>query len=98
MPTYLINQLTVMCTTRSERTLSSIRYQKECVESNMDGQTDSHSNYSAHLRVVPSLNIFVVIDNCDLHILFFFFFFFFFFQVNIDFMFSAVLYVSYTSC
>ena len=36
----------IMCTTRGERKSISIRCQKECVESKLDGQTDSHRNYS----------------------------------------------------
>ena len=50
------NRLTVMCTTRGERRLISIRYQKEFVESKLDRQTDSHSDYSAHLRVVHNFD------------------------------------------
>ena len=68
-----------MCTTRGERRLISFRCQKECVESKLDGQTDSHSVYSANPRVVQnfytkSIRI-VDKDNFDLHI----------FQFNIDF-------------
>ena len=51
-----MNQLTVMCTTRGERRLISIRCQKECVESKYDGQTDTHSEYSAHLWVVQNFD------------------------------------------
>ena len=46
------------------------------MESKLDRQTDSYSDYSAHLRIVQ--NFFtkplkaVVIDNFDLHIFFFF--------------------------
>ena len=55
-----------MCMTYGERRLISIWWQKECLESKMDGQTDSHSDYSAYLRVLhnfdtKSLNI-VFID------------------------------------
>ena len=44
------NQLTVMCTTRGERRLIRIRCQKECVESILNGQTDSHSDYRSKLQ------------------------------------------------
>ena len=37
---------------RGERRKISIWCQKECVESKLDGQTNSHSDYSAHLWVV----------------------------------------------
>ena len=43
-----------MCTTYGERKSMGIRCQKKCLESKFDGQTDSHSDYSAYLRVVPS--------------------------------------------
>ena len=42
------NQLTVMCTTHGERRLISIRCQKECLESKLDGQTGPHSDNSAN--------------------------------------------------
>ena len=42
-----INQLTVMC-----RPVMNVRCQKECVESKLNGQIDSRSDYSAHLWVV----------------------------------------------
>ena len=69
-----------MCTTRGDCRLISILCQKEFVESELNGQTDSRSDYSVHLRVVQnfftkSLNI-VFIDNFELHI----------FQFNIDFV------------
>ena len=32
--------------------LNSVRCQKKCVESKLDGQKDSHSNYKAHMQVV----------------------------------------------
>ena len=41
-----------MYTTHGERRLTRIRCQKECLESKLDGQTDSHNDYSAYLRVV----------------------------------------------
>ena len=41
-----------MCSTRGERRLIRIWYQKECVESKLDGQTDSHSDYSLQLWAV----------------------------------------------
>ena len=44
--------MSVMCTTRGDRRLISNRCQKECVESKIDGQTDSHSDNSAHEQVV----------------------------------------------
>ena len=44
----LNKQLTVMYTTHGERRLISIRYQKECLESNLDGQ-------SAYLGVAHKL-------------------------------------------
>ena len=50
------NQLTVMDTTRGERRLISIRCQKEFVESKLDEQTDSHSEYSAHQWVVQNFD------------------------------------------
>ena len=43
-------QLPVMCTTHGERRLISIRCQKECLESKLEGQMDSHSDYSANFR------------------------------------------------
>ena len=43
------NQLDVMCTTHGERSLVSIRCQKECLESKLDGQTLSHSDNSLYL-------------------------------------------------
>ena len=74
------NQLTVMFTTRGEGTaLISIQCQKECVESKLDGQTDAHGDYSAHLPDVQNVDTrtySVVIDNFDLHI----------FPFNIDFV------------
>ena len=48
---------TVMCTLRCERSISiSIRCQKECAESKLDGQTDSPSDYSAQLGVVQNFD------------------------------------------
>ena len=47
----LIKILTVMCSTRVERRLIRIWYQKEYVESKLDGQMDSHSDFSAHMWV-----------------------------------------------
>ena len=52
-----MNKLTVMCTTRDEHRLISIGYKKECVEILISHgrtyqRTNSHNNYSAHLRVV----------------------------------------------
>ena len=48
------------------------------MENTIDGQTDSHSDYSAQLRVVhmaiPNLQNIVVIDNIDLQ--------FFHFNIN----------------
>ena len=41
------NQLTVMCTTHGERKLISIQCQNEFLKSKLDGQTDSHNDYSA---------------------------------------------------
>ena len=41
-----------MCTTRGERRLISNRCQKECVESKLDGQTDSQRDYSTYVLVV----------------------------------------------
>ena len=60
-----------MCTSSGERRSISIPCQKECLESKLDGWTDSHSDDSAHLRVVQyfdtkSLKNSVVIDNFDL--------------------------------
>ena len=45
--TQYYDQLTVMCTTRGERRLISIRCQMEFVESRSDGHTGSHSDYNA---------------------------------------------------
>ena len=64
------NQLTVMCLTRGERRLISIRCQKECEESKLDGQPDSQSDNSAHMWVVKnffttSLKNISVIGNFD---------------------------------
>ena len=54
---FMFNQLTVMYTAHGERTIITVRYKTEYVEHKLDEQTDSHSGYSAHLRVVPkSLN------------------------------------------
>ena len=47
----------IMCTTRGECRLISIRCQKECVESKLDGQTDSHRIYSTYLEVVQNFDI-----------------------------------------
>ena len=65
--------MTVMCTTRCERRLIGIRCQKGFVESKLDGQTDLHSDYSAHLRSRAKFRyqdfkiiIIVVMDNFDL--------------------------------
>ena len=52
-PNLLSHQLTVICTTCDERTLISIPGQKECVERKLD----SHSDYSAHLRVDVALRL-----------------------------------------
>ena len=41
---------------RGERRKISIRCQKECVESKLNGQTDSHSAYSAHLWVMQNFD------------------------------------------
>ena len=49
---FMQNQMTVMCTAHSERTIISVKYQMECAERKNDEQTDSHSAYSTHLRVV----------------------------------------------
>ena len=61
----LDNQLTVICTTRSERRLIK--------QSKLNGQTDLHSDYCAHLWLVQnfntkSSNIVVIIDGFDLNI------------------------------
>ena len=48
------NQLIVMYTTRGETGLISIWCQMECMESTLDGQTDSHCDYSAHLWVMQN--------------------------------------------
>ena len=56
LPKLKLNQLTVMCTTRGEKRLISVQFQKECVESKLDGQMDSHADYSAHLRVVQNFD------------------------------------------
>ena len=50
------NQLTNVCTTHGECILISIRCSKECLESKLDRQTDSHSDYSAYLRVVQNFD------------------------------------------
>ena len=53
----MCNQLPVMCTAHGESKIITVRYQTEYVEHKLDEQTDSHSGYSAHLRVVrKSLN------------------------------------------
>ena len=55
-----MNQLTVMCTTNGELKLTSIRCQKECLESKLDGHTDVHSDYIAYcmyLLVVQNFDI-----------------------------------------
>ena len=46
------NNQTIICTTygHGERSLLSIWYQKECLENKLEGQTDSHSDFSAYLR------------------------------------------------
>ena len=54
------NHLTVVCTTHGERKLISIRCQKECLESKLDGHTDVHSDYIAYcmyLLVVQNFDI-----------------------------------------
>ena len=60
----LDNQLTVMCTTRSERRLIK--------QSKLNGQTDSHSDYCAYLWLVQNFNTrssnIVVNDDFDLNI------------------------------
>ena len=43
-----------MCTTHGERSLISAQCQKEFVESKLNGKTDSHSDYRAHLWVVQN--------------------------------------------
>ena len=54
---YMCNQLPVMCTAHGESKIITVRFQTEYVEHKLDEQTDSHSGYSAHLRVVrKSLN------------------------------------------
>ena len=62
----LINQPTVMGA-QINRFLAA-----ECVASEFDGETDSHSDYSAPLRVVnksiPMVKDIVVIDNFDWNI------------------------------
>ena len=45
-----------MCTTHGERRLISIRCHKESFESKSDGQTDSHSDYSAFLWVMQNFD------------------------------------------
>ena len=76
-----INQLTAMYTTRGERRLISIMWQKECVQSKRGGQTNSRSIVIVHTCrsckiSTPSPQHIVVIDNFDLHI----------FQSEIDFV------------
>ena len=53
-----------MWTARGKRRLISIRCQKGCVESKLNGQMNSHSDYIAHVRVVQNS---VVKDDFDLH-------------------------------
>ena len=66
------NQLTVMWTTHGERKSISIWYQREYLESKLEGQTDSYSDYSAYLRVVHNFDTkslkYCFIDNLVLHI------------------------------
>ena len=50
------NQLTLMCTTHGEHSLISVQCQKECLESQLDGQTGSHSDYGAKLRVMQNFD------------------------------------------
>ena len=69
-----------------ERTIISVKYQMVCVERKLDEQTDSHSGYSAHLRLVRS--ILTVIDNLDLH-LFKSNIYFVFFNSFLDFRFNV---------
>ena len=45
-----------MCMTHGEHRLISSRCQKEDLESIFNGQTDSHSDYSAYLRVVQNFD------------------------------------------
>ena len=72
MPSCKPNQLTVMCTAHGERRLISIRYKKECLESKLNGQMDSHSDYSVYLRVVENFDTKslkkIFFDNFVLHI------------------------------
>ena len=42
------NQLTVMCTAHGGRRLISLRCQKECLVSKLDGHTDVHGDYIAY--------------------------------------------------
>ena len=60
----LDNQLTVICTTRSECRLIK--------QSKLNGQTDSHSDYCAHLWLVQNFNTkssnIVVIDDFELNV------------------------------
>ena len=46
----MCNQLPVMCPTHGERTIITVRYQREYVKHKLDEQTDSHSGYSAHVH------------------------------------------------
>ena len=48
----------IMTTTRGKRILISFRSQKECVESKLDGYTDSHSDNSAHQHMRSDPGIF----------------------------------------